>query len=493
MPVFKDYYAILGVPRNASKEQLRKAYREAALRLHPDKNVAAGETELFLDVSRAYEVLSDPAQRKTYDQDLETARKELAERAPFCYEITHSRQSILKLDEPQVHYLLIDIHASEGIPPVRPPVNMSIVVDQSTSMRGQRLDRTRLAALSIIKDLGERDSVSVISFSDRAEMVLTPEQSKDFKTARARLGLLQAGGGTEIAQGMEAGFEALQTNFRENTVNHMVLLTDGRTYGDEDDCVSLATKAASEGITINCVGIGSDWSDRLLDDIASRTGGNVVFMNSPRAIQDLLGDIFSSLGQVVAKRVRIDGTAGQQVDLRSAFRIQPEPMPLGDNLPMMLGNLLHDTVTRVIFEMVIHPIGEQESVTLVDLNIAGDLLGEQTETLCFPAMIQIPVSREPNLTPPPESIVEALNLIALYRMQEKARYESELGQSTQAAKRLENLASHLLAAGERELAKAALNEAVRLSKTQRLSSEGEKVLKYGTRALLLPPSSKQKS
>jgi phage shock protein A len=61
-----------------------------------------------------------------------------------------------------------------------------------------------------------------------------------------------------------------------------------------------------------------------------------------------------------------------------------------------------------------------------------------------------------------------------------------LGQSQQAAHRLENLATQLLASGERELAKAALNEAARVTQTRRFSTEGEKVLKYGTRSLLLP-------
>jgi phage shock protein A len=71
-------------------------------------------------------------------------------------------------------------------------------------------------------------------------------------------------------------------------------------------------------------------------------------------------------------------------------------------------------------------------------------------------------------------------------MQEKARHEAELGQNLQAARRLENLATQLLASGERELAKAALNEASRVTQTRRFSNEGEKVLKYGTRSLLLP-------
>ena len=105
--------------------------------------------------------------------------------------------------------------------------------------------------------------------------------------------------------------------------------------------------------------------------------------------------------------------------------------------------------------------------------------------MVLPMEVKAKVTSDPDTKPPPEQIVSALNHVALYRMQEKARHEAELGQVAQAARRLENLATHLLAEGERELAKVALNEAVQLTQSRRLSPEGEKILKYGTRALLL--------
>jgi Ca-activated chloride channel family protein len=482
----KDFYSILGVSRDASPEELRRAYRDAALHLHPDKNVAPGDTELFLEATQAYEILSDPDRRKSYDEELAEDESEKAATASFQCSILNSRKNLIRLDEPQVHYILLNIKPAEFLPDTRPSINMAIIVDHSTSMRGQRLDQIRTAALSILKNLEENDTVSIISFSDRAEVIISPEQAKDFKAARARLSLLQAGGGTEIGQGLEAGLTALHNSFSRDGVNQVVLLTDGRTYGDEDLCISLADQASMDGITINCIGIGSEWSDRLLDDLASRSGGSVIFLNSPRAIHDLLQGIYTSLSHMIASRVRIDGNLGQQVDLRSAFRIKPEPMPLGDRLPLTLGNLSHESEISLILEVVVHPVGEIETLRLANFNINGDILHSNIANANLPVEIQIPVSEEPDTNPPPEAIVSALNLIALYRMQEMARHESELGQSSQAARRLENLAMHLISSGERDLAKTALNEAARLSRTQRISSMGEKVLKYGTRALMLP-------
>lgn len=486
MPGQPDYYSLLGVPRNATPDQLRRAYREAALRLHPDKNVRPGDTELFLDVSKAYETLIDPEQRARYDETLAVGEAEAAAQSPFRCEVLQSRSTLLQLDEPQVHYLLLSLRPAEWLPEIRPPINVCIVVDRSTSMRGPRLDQVRSAALSILKGLGERDSASIVAFSDRAELIVSPDQARNLATARARLSLLQAGGGTEIGQGLEMGMGELQHNFTRDGVTHMVLLTDGRTYGDEAACLALADQAAGQGITINGVGIGADWSDRLLDDLAGRTGGNVTFLDTPRSITGLLQAILSDLGHTVASRLRLEGSLGQQVDLRSAFRLQPDPMPMGDTLPMALGNLQREGEIRLLLEVVVHPIGQISRLTLAHFTVAGDLLTREVPSDPLPVRAEIDVSDKPDPNPPPQDIVTALSQLALYSLQEKARHEAELGQATQAARRLENLATQLLASDERDLARAALNEAERLTYNRRLSNEGEKILKYGTRSLLLP-------
>lgn len=482
-----DYYSTLGVSRDATQDQLRRAYREAALRLHPDKNIAPGDTELFLDVSRAYETLIDPELREAYDRELNAIESAMSADASFFCIVQHSRKNLLQLPEPQVHYVMLDVQPSPQIPEIRSPINFTIVVDHSTSMRGARLDQVRSTTLNILRDLQSGDSASVIAFSDRAQIIVPPELSKDISASRARLSLLQASGGTEIGQGLELGLSVLQSGYEKNGVNHLILLTDGRTYGDEELCIALADKASEDGISINCIGIGSDWSDRLLDDLAGRSGGNVIFLNSPQAIDDLMKQIYTSLSQVVASHVRLEGAMGQQVDLRSAYRLSPEPMPMGDNLPITLGLLQRDEYIRIILELVIHSTGGMDTLTLAHFNITGEILAPDIDGKHLPISVEIPVTAEPDPNPPPPDIVAALNRIGLYDMQEKARHESELGQSAQAARRLEKLATHLIACGERELAKAALSEAVRLSQSHRISSAGEKVLKYGTRALLLTP------
>src|SRR6266511_1612427 len=133
----QDYYALLGVARNASEEEIKRAYFEAAQKFHPDKNTAAGETELFLGVQQAYEVLSNPKRRALYNATLPPEEKRSL---PYTHKILYSRPNLVRLDEPQMLYFILEL----GSPPEAhespsPPLNVCLVLDRYTSRQGDRM------------------------------------------------------------------------------------------------------------------------------------------------------------------------------------------------------------------------------------------------------------------------------------------------------------------------------------------------------------------
>ena len=66
----ENLYAILGVAPNASADEIKKVYRSLAMRYHPDRNSAPGADARFKAITKAYEVLSDPARREEYNQSV---------------------------------------------------------------------------------------------------------------------------------------------------------------------------------------------------------------------------------------------------------------------------------------------------------------------------------------------------------------------------------------------------------------------------------------
>ena len=68
MPEKKDYYEVLGVPKDSSEKDIKGAYRKLAMKYHPDRSEAPDAEEKFKELSEAYAVLSDPEKRQKYDQ-----------------------------------------------------------------------------------------------------------------------------------------------------------------------------------------------------------------------------------------------------------------------------------------------------------------------------------------------------------------------------------------------------------------------------------------
>ncbi|MEP7284436.1 MAG: VWA domain-containing protein [Chloroflexota bacterium] len=488
MNAAQDLYAILGVPPGAPIDDIRSAYRSAARRLHPDVNSHPGAATQFRDIAAAYDVLSDPIARDKYDLKRKSPS---SERAYFTLRVTPSKRVLPILAEPQVIYVLVELV------PERPRtaekgdsnLNLTLVIDHSTSMNGLRLERTRAAAFQIIDQLTERDILSVVAFSDRAEVLVPANYITDKSAIKANIAIMQASGATEIFQGLDEGFKENRKHAAKRYVNHIILLTDGRTYGDEQACLDLAARAAVAGVGISAMGLGDEWNDAFLDQLASRTGGTSEYVSSPGAVVRFLNDRVRALGRSLAERVMVSLAPDPDIKIESAFRLSPSAQPVSINAdPIPIGQLQTGRIASMIFQLQVPPSQKPGFRNLLRIDVTGDIMREQMPGYKAIADISLELSTHPPAEEPPLAILDGLGKLTLYRMQEKAEEALARGDVHEATRRLETLATRLLSAGHDGLASAAIAEARRVASTNMLSDEGHKALKYGTRLLIAAPS-----
>lgn len=486
-----DYYSILGVSRDASQEEIKHAYLKAAQKLHPDKNTAAGETELFLDAQVAYETLSNPKSRAQYDATLAPEEKiDL----PYEYQLIYSRPNLVHLNEPQMLYVILDLQAPiESRRNPSPPLNVCIVLDRSTSMKGESMDVVKSTAVQILRNLRPQDILSVVAFSDRAEVIIPASYHQDRSRLEARIQMIQPSGGTEIFQGLEAGAKEVMRSHDTKRLNHIILLTDGQTYGDEEKCLGLASKLAERNIGISAMGIGKEWNDTFLDILATRTGGSSAYIAEPQDIKRLLLEKFNTLAQTYAEDVILDTRELEGINLSYAFRLQPDPAPILLGGPTLrLGQILQDVSTRLIFEYIIDPIAVKSEVsTILDGTLKVLISSKPLPVPPLRMLLQRSVSHNAEVDVPPDEILKALSHLMLYRMQERARNEIEKGNLEAGTRQLQTLAANLLTQGERSLAQTIMLEVEHIKQTEGLSEEGSKKIKYGTRSLFLTPPKKE--
>ncbi len=490
MPGKQDYYQLLGLRRDATQEDIKRAYYEAAQKLHPDKNTAVGETEVFLDVQQAYETLSNPKRRAQYDTVLPPEEKI---KLPYQYNLIFSRSSLVNMAEPQMLYMILELEASlEARHSPAPPLNVCLVLDRSTSMKGEKMDVVKAAAVQVLRNLRPQDVLSVVAFSDRAEVIIPAAFYEERSRLEAKIQMIQPGGATEIYQGLEAGVKEVMRSLDARRVNHMVLLTDGHTYGDEQECLALASRVSEKSIGISAMGIGQEWNDIFLDVLATRTGGSSAFIAHPQDIKRLLLEKFNALAQIYAEELVLSLVPREGIDLAYAFRIQPDPSPIVLDSPLRLGTILQDASTQILFEYIIQPKAvKSDLIDILRGTLKVSIASQQLPVPPLQLHAKLPVSKTPEQGPPDERIVQALSRLMLYRMQERAREEVRSGRIESATRHLQTLASNLISQGERGLAQTIMLEVDHLQKHSALSSEGSKKMNYGTRALLNAPPKKE--
>jgi Ca-activated chloride channel family protein len=443
---------------------------------------------------------------------MEERRKGQEQQQALVMRTVASHSCLPVLSEDQVLYVLVEISPHPARWAERLPLNLCMVLDRSTSMQGARLQRVKDATHLLIDFFDPSDVFGLVTFSDRAEVVIASHPNVDKAYAKARVSTIHSAGGTEILKGLVAGLHEVDRWRAPGMVNHLILLTDGQTYGGEQECLAQAEAAAGRQISISTMGIGQDWNDKLLDEIAARSGGTSTYIDSATKVSSVFRERIRSLAAVAAQSMQLSVRLPDGVYLQEVFRVSPqlERLVLRRG-SIQLGQLDREQPCVLIFElllsrglsgtMYVAQLGLRADVSVAAgvptvANIAGSgadsLAAEPSEdgstSVELQANVEIELAGDAftgDSVPP--NIVSALGKLAIFKMQEKTMEDLDRGEIEQASQRLETMATRLLNIGENELAKAALLEAGRLTRSGHLSPEGRKKIRYGTRGLSMLP------
>jgi Ca-activated chloride channel homolog len=478
-----DYYRILGVSPQAPLPTIQAAFKQAQKKLKARSKASdtTGIRAAYERLKMAYDVLSDPKRRAVYDSLLQEAYQ-----PNFQLSLDLSRDTLAISGHDQLIYLLAEVTAEsqETNQQGQRPLNLSFVVDRSTSMKGERLRHVKQAASLIFDKLAPQDMISLISFSDRAEVIIPATSNTNYKLLHSRVNAIFPSGGTEIYQGLLAAHKQLCQNNLTRYNNHLILLTDGHTYGDEHECLALAQEMAKQGIGISAFGIGTEWNDQFLDKLVAPSGGRSDFIETPEQVLTFLQERIQGLGTVHGRNVRLLNRFPKLATLTYGFKLSPFTQPL-DLLPdeITLGEIEGRSPLSFLLEIRITAQPVETRIRLpIEILVSTANNGQEkrykSEAQCL-VLTEAPAAETPS-----PYLMKAVRVMNMYRMNEKAWSEVEAGNLEQATRRMRHLTTRLLEAGETRLAQQAHVEADRLSRLGTISLEGRKAIKYGTRALI---------
>ena len=486
-----NYYEILGVPRKASPEEIRAAYREAVRRWHPDINPAPEAHEFFLLVRQAYEVLSNPEKRKVYDQSLEQSRETQEMRgvggpaapAPLT-RVWVSYSLVPPLGESQLWYAFWSIRAPWPAPPQPRPLDLWLLLDRSSSMRHQgKLALLKETVLETLRHLQPTDRVGMVAFDDRAEILLplTPVQERNV-FLRA-LGKIRLQGATEMAHALRTVDRALERHTGPTVV---WILTDGRTYGDEPAALRIARQWARRGVICDAFGLGDDWNEAFLDKLTGVTGGATHYLENLTAARHLVQDYLRRYHHARVRQLAVHFRPTPGVKLHSLYRMGPEVAHLDTRPPVAMGTVGPNERWLVLAELELPPLYKVRPHTSWRvLQGSMEFIPFRGTPLSHPFLLDVRVGEGPRRVPP-KVVLQAVERLTWYRLQMASRNAWRDGRIDEAREILSRLAQGVARQGLRQAAQDIRRQAMELEKEKRLNPEAEKALEFGTRMLMLP-------
>jgi Ca-activated chloride channel family protein len=387
---------------------------------------------------------------------------------------------------PQLGYLLVEARpATQEGPPV--PLNFCLVLDHSGSMQGAKLANMKEATRRVIETLTPQDIVSLVIFDDTVSVVVPATHATDKTALLAKVDTIMEAGGTAMSLGLQAGEAELQKNIHGDYLSHMLVLTDGQTWGDEDACRSIAHSMGDQQMSLTALGLGAEWNEQLLDDLATATGGTSDYIAEPESIESYFERTLQTAQGVAVRNARLLLRLVRDVTPRAVYRALPSIAnlgykPIGPNeVSVSLGDLTYDQGGSVVVDLVV-PTRAPGSFRIAQAELHYTPVGTTTDEMIKQDVLLdfTTDAAEAAYNPRVMNLVEK---VTAFKLQTRALAEAEAGNVSGATQKLRAAATRLLDLGELELAEKTSQQADVLEKGGSLQAESQKELRYATRRL----------
>jgi Ca-activated chloride channel family protein len=280
-------------------------------------------------------------------------------------------------------------------------LNLALVLDVSGSMYEEdgtnisRLKRIQEAAHSAIARLRPQDSLAIVAFAHNAQLVLPSTSLTDkarIDDVIQRIDMFDVDpGGTAMDQGIRLAMDEVENHVDPSKLSQLVILTDGETSG-EQMCRQLAQEAAQKQIRFHIIGVGTEWNQNLIKDLAKLAEGDWGYIdaNDASAAERVFVKEFESLAAAGFLNVEMHLRAKKDIKIKRVRMVVPEIKELTTNeveerhLVANLGTLERDNPTRYILDLSL-PKRPDGKFSIADIEISYDLgTGKRESTGQFP-------------------------------------------------------------------------------------------------------------
>lgn len=356
---------------------------------------------------------------------------------------------VLTVEQPQKLYLMA--YMSAGPAPAdrrRRPLNLSLVIDRSGSMAGDKIDYTRQAAQLLVQNLGVNDILSVVLYNDHVETLLMPEPVQRKDIINQQIQNIKPGGTTNLSGGWLEGCNLVAQNLDHERLNRVILMSDGlanRGVTEPGKLIALAKQKLSEGISTTTMGLGTDFNEDLMIEIASAGGGAFYFIESPEVAPTIFQEELQGLLSLVGQNLVISVEKSEHVQRVSQLNAYPKTA--GNNVvSFRLGDVFGDEVKALMLELDIPGLGEIGQCEIAKLRFEYDELNDYgTQHRIWEMPVQINVAAADDERPQLVNVDVKRSVLLLKAAQARrnAVIEADRGEYREAARILRDVISEI--------------------------------------------------